>query len=266
MTRRRRPDGRTTRHCPPGRRQPRHGRGQSHVVGVALLVAVTVVSLGGLTAAVATTVDAGTAEVRERRVAGAVVDAIQPRRVTGSHTATVELAAGRLETVPRTVRLLNDTGTVRRLRTDAFVYRNGDTRVAAVAGGVVRGPPGVATVVRPPRLRRAAGSLVVGVAALGAPADSAGVSLAVGGVPDAPRTRLRLRTNVSHEATRHPTGDWRVAVETATPAAVADALARVGSVSRRDFDDDGVPSVVVHVADRRVVFVVHRLGLEVERV
>lgn len=239
-------------------------RGQSHVVGVAVLVAVTLVSLGGLTAAVATTVDAGTDAVREHRVAGAVTDALQPRRVTGSHAGAVELGTGRLETLPRTVRLANDSGTVRRLRTDALVYRADESRVAAVAGAVVRGRPGEATVVRPPRVRRAADTLVVGVATLGAPGDRLGVSLGVGG--DAlDGTRLRLLTDVSHTATRYPAGDWRVAVETATPAAVADALARVGEVSRRDLDGDGVPSVVVSVSDRRVVFVVHRLRLEVTR-
>ena len=238
-------------------------RGQSHVVGVAILVAVTVVSLGGLTAAVATTVDAGTDTVRERRVAGAFTDALKPRRVTGRHVGTVELGTGRLETVNRTVRLLNDSGTIRRLRTDALVYRAGDSRVASVAGAVTRGPPGEATVVRPPRVRRAADSLVVGVATLGPPGTPREISLGVGDAHGG--TRLRLRTTVSHEAVRYPADDWRVAVETATPAAVADALARVGEVSRRDFDDDGVPSVVVSVADRRVVFVVHRLGLEVHR-
>jgi hypothetical protein len=40
-------------------------------------------------------------------------------------------------------------------------------------------------------------------------------------------------------------------------------LDTVGDTSRRDFDDDGVPSVVVRVTDRRVVFVVHTLRLEV---
>jgi archaeal flagellin N-terminal-like domain len=74
-------------------------RGQSHVVGVAVLVAVTVVSLGTLTVTVADTVDAGTDHVAERQVAGQFVDAVQPRRVTGTHTGRLAVGSGRVETV-----------------------------------------------------------------------------------------------------------------------------------------------------------------------
>jgi flagellin-like protein len=221
-------------------------RGQSHVVGVAILLAVTVVSLGGLTATVADTVDAGTDHVAERQAATQLADAVQPRRVTGTHTGRLAVGSGRIETVPRTVRLLNDSGTVRRVAVDALVYRTDDTRAATVAGAVVRGRPGAATVVRRPSLRRAADTLVVGVATLG---DR--------------ENQIPLRTNVSHHATRYPTDTWRVAIETATPDAVAASLDTAGDTTRRDFDDDGVPSVVVRVTDRRVVFVVHALRLEV---
>jgi len=234
-------------------------RGQSHVVGVAILVAVTVVSLGGLTATVATTVDAGTDHVAERQIAGQLADAVRPRRVTGTHTGRLAIAAGRVETVPRTVRLLNDSGTVRQVAADALVYRTDDTRVATVAGAVVRGRPGAATVVRRPSVRRAPDSLVVGVATLG---DHTTTGVGVGGRGPA-RSQIRLRTNVSHHGTRYQTGTWRVAVETATPDAVAASLDAVGDTSRHDFDDDDVPSVVVRVTDRRLVFVVHTLRLEV---
>ncbi|ERH13040.1 MAG: hypothetical protein J07HB67_02073 [halophilic archaeon J07HB67] len=155
---------------------------------------------------------------------------------------------------------MNDSGTVRRVAVDALVYRTDDTRVATVAGAVVRGRPGVATVVRRHSVRRTPGSLVVGVAALGN--GSRHTTTGVGGHGPA-RSQIRLRSNVSHRATRYPTGGWQVAVETATPDAVAASLDTVGNVSRRDFDDDGVPSVVVGVTDRRVVFVVHSLRLEV---
>ncbi len=237
-------------------------RGQSHVVGVAILLAVTVVSLGGLTATVADTVDAGTDHVAERQAATQLADAVRPRRVTGTHTGRLAVGSGRIETVPRTVRLLNDSGTVRRIAADALVYRTDDTRVATVAGAVVRGRPGAPTVVRRPSLRRAADTLVVGVAALGDREDRATASVGVGGHGPV-RSQIPLRTNVSHHATRYPTDTWRVAIETATPDAVAASLNTAGDTAQRDFDDDGVPSVVVHVTDRRVVFVVHALRLEV---
>ena len=237
-------------------------RGQSHVVGVAILLAVTVVSLGGLTATVADTVDTGTDHAAERQLAGQLADAVQPRRVTGAHTSRLAVGNGRVETVPRTVRLLNDSGTVRQVAADALVARTDDTRVATVAGTVVRGRPGAATVVRRPSVRRAPDSLIVGVAALGDREERATASVGVGGHGPA-RSQIRLRTNVSHRATRYPADTWRVAIETTTPDALAASLDAVGDTSRQDFDADGVPSVVVRVTDRRVVFVVHTLRLEV---
>ncbi len=229
-------------------------RGQSHVVGVALLVGVTTLAMGGLTVTVGSVLDADTTALDASRVADDLDRAIQPVAATGYHAGTVSFLDGRLETEPRTIRLVNDSGTVRRLSADAVVYRRSGARVAVVFGAVVRGEPGGARLTTEPSVALGTGELLVGVPVVGG-------TWSVGGR----RLTATLRSRVTHDRESYPSDEWSVAVETTTPGAWEQYFERRGAVAdRRDFDDDGVVSVVARFpSDRAVSLVIHRLRLEV---
>jgi hypothetical protein len=237
-------------------------RGQSAVVGVALLLGTTVVGIGLLVAAGGAVVEEGAATAQTVRAADSLDDALDPSVRTGERRSSVRVTGGRLRVVNRTVRLLNDTGAVWVAHAGGVVFEteSGDAsrRVAAVAGGVTTGRGDASTMDAPPSVAPATGTLYVGVPVVestGADAVSAaGTSLSV-----------TLRTNTSHERRRLPAGQYRVAVETAAPAAWERHFAERGATTeRRDFDGDGVPSVVASFEGTRTVrLVVHETRLEV---
>jgi hypothetical protein len=233
------------------------GRAQSSVVGVALLLGATVVALGVLTASVGTLVDGQAARTDADRVAADFEDALRPVETTGHRVGEVRFAEGHLTTVERDLQLLVDDRVVRTVEVGGLVYERGDHRVASVAGAVVRERGESERVVaRPPIFGSAASDvLVVGAAKLNASGQSAGGSHAA----------VRLTTNVSHERHTLGTDEYAVAVETESPAAFERAFAeRDATITRRDVDGDGTPSVVATFpGDRRTYLVVHDMRLEV---
>lgn len=234
-------------------RDRRGRRAQSHVVGVALLLGVTVISLAALTASIGAVVESNAAGVDAGRVAADLDDALAPVETTGSHTGRLTYAGGRLHTERRTVRLLNATATVAAVDAGALVYEHGDHRVAFLGGAVVRESAGAATFEAEPPVSVSAEALVVGVGVLG----DERVDTSGGG-------RVTLRTRVTHDRRALGVGAWRVAVETATPGVWERYFDRRGGVtSRRDFDGDGTTSVVASFPGRRAYLVVHRMDAEV---
>lgn len=237
------------------------GRGQSSVVGVALLLGATLVALGVLTAGVGTVVESHAARADAGRVASDLSDALRPLETTGHHSAPVRFTRGSLTTEPRDLRVLETTGetsTVATVAVDALVYERGRRRVRSVAGAVVRGREEAAWTVEPPPITasESAGVLVVGASKLNASGASVG-----GG-----QVTATLATNVSHERTALGTGRFAVAVETATPSAFEATLRERGAttVETRDIDGDGVPSVVAGFSGSRTAYlVVHDMRLEV---
>jgi len=231
-------------------------RAQSHVVGIALLLAITAVSMAGLTATVGTVVESNTAGVDAGRVSADLDAALAPVEVTGHHRGTVSFGDGRLYTVNRTVRVLNESGEVRRVEVGGVVWSSHGHRVAFVGGAVVRGPPGNAVMDADPPLATSAGTAVVGVAVLG----DARFSYAGGG-------RVPLSTRVGHDRSDHGDSEWRVAVETATPRPWRAFFEERGAVTTvRDRDGDGVDSVVARFpGSRELHLVVHRLHVEAGR-
>lgn len=233
-------------------------RGQSHVVGIVLLLGITTVALGGLTTVVGDVIDGQTATADERRVASTLDSQLRPVEGTGPNRALVRFSEGQLGTVDRQFRVLTDSGVQRRLDTGGLVYTSAANRVGFVGGAVVRGEPGSAWSVRGPpvTVTRDNGTLVVGAVALGA---SETVVSGTGGVT------ARLRTNVTHDRTQFPEANYRVAIETATPDALARYLHdREIATTTRDIDGDGVPSVVASVRGRQTLqLVVHRMHAEV---
>lgn len=234
------------------------GRAQSHVVGVAVLLGVTVLAIGSLTAGLGAIVDDSAANADADRVAADLDNALRPVETTGVRRGTVRFGEGRLRTVDREVRVLNDSGLVRTVAVDALVYEVGDRRVSFQAGALVRESGDGAWMIRPPPIVSAAdgGDLVVGAARLGGDVDSSG------------RTRRTLVTNVTHDRTGLGEGRYRVAVETTTPGVWVEFFeSRNATVldTDRDLDGDGVGSVVARFPGRRTAYlVVHDLGLGVE--
>lgn len=242
-----------------GGRDASRDRGAAQVVGVAILLGLTVISLGALAAGVGTVIEANAASADASRVADGMAGALDPVERTGRSRETLAFTEGRLQTADRDLRILNGTRTVRTLDVDALVWQSGDERVAFVAGAVVGGTPGRADLHAPPPVtasRGDGGVLVVGAPRLGA--DGTTVS-GVGG------TTVPLRTNVSHDRTDLGRSEFRVAVETRTPAALATHFREQGAtVGQRDIDDDGVPSVVAtYPGQRRAYLVVHDLNLSI---
>jgi hypothetical protein len=226
-------------------------------VGVALLLALTVVAVGALTVATGDAVERGAAAADAGRVADDVAELAD---VTGgSGTVRLRFADGRLRTVDREVRVLDRGGVVRTVDVGGLVYERGRHRVAFVAGAVVRGRGDRAWVHTGPRLRASGGTLLVSVVALGA--DAGRGVVAGGGTGGA-----ALRTAPTHGRTDLPADARRVAVETETPAAWERALSAAGAraVERRDLDGDGVASVVgTFPPGERAYLAVHDLRAEV---
>lgn len=236
----------------------RTDRGQSSVVGVALLLGATVLALGVLTASVGTLVSGHAARADAERVAADMEDALRPVETTGYRTGEVRFAKGSLRTVERDLHVIKNGTHAETVPVGGLVYARGDRRVRSVAGAVVRGrddnawPVGGLPVVGSEETE----TLVVGAAALNASGQSVG-----GG-----RVRAELATNVSHDRTYLGRGTYEIAVETTVPTALATAFRERGatSVSRRDVDGDGLPSVVARFPGvRRGYLVVHDMRLEV---
>jgi hypothetical protein len=231
-------------------------RGQSAVVGVALLLGLTMLSLGILTASVGTIVQSNAATADAGRVAADFESTLEPVEATGPGRGTVSFTDGTLRRVDRSVRVLNDSGVVATESVGALVYENAEHRVAFLSGGIVRGTGEGARFATEPPVVAGDDVLVVGVARLNASGPDA-----ISGS----ETRVTLRTDVSHGRRTLGNDSYRVAVETATPAAWESYFRRAdATTSRRDFDGDGVDSVVADFGESRTTYlVVHDLRVEV---
>lgn len=235
-------------------------RAQSAVVGVALLLAMTVVGIGVLTAAAGTALQDGVAASESARVADALDDSLDPAAGTDRDESTVRISGGTLRVVNRTVRVLNDSAVVWAAHVGGVAYEtgDGDRRVVSHAGAVTTSHAGVDRMDAPPAVEPANETLYVGVPVLNA-TGSDSVS-ALGTSVD-----VTFRTNATHETRTLSENRYRVAVETAAPGPWERQFEdRGATTTRRDFDGDGVESVVAAFPGRRSVrLVVHDLRLEV---
>jgi len=228
-------------------------RAQSTVVGVALLLAVTTVSLSLLTASAGTVVEEQVATATADRATDAVTGVLEPEGTTGR----VAVGNGRFGERERTVRLVNDSGVVAARNVSALVYEQRDRRVTYLVGGAVRGAPDAATFAADPAIRTGDGALLLSVTdpeiRRGAPRRDASGAATI------------ERTNATHARSRFPADEYGVAVETATPGPWDEYFrAANATTTRRDFDGDGVPSVVAAFPGQREAYlVVHRVRLEV---
>jgi len=228
-------------------------RGQSNVVGVALLLGIAVVSMGSLTAAVGVVVDSSAAEADAERVASDLDAALEPVAATGPQRGEVTFSEGRLRPVDRTLEVRADGAVRERVAVDALVFETGDRRVAFHAGAVVRGSGRTAWLASEPPLTVDEEVFVVGAPRLG---DRVGSVGGTGGVSAA------VETDVSHERRDLGEATFAVAVETAAPDAWARFFREQGARVDRE---PGAPATVVATfeGERTGYLVVHDLDAEV---
>lgn len=237
----------------------RPDRGQSNVVGVALLLAITVVAVGGMTAGIGAVIDSNAAAADATSVADGFDEALQPTTTTGHRVGEVRITDGQIGIEPRRLRVLDESGPVETVAVDALVYESGERRVAYHGDAIVRGTTGNAWFHSPPGITLGAeGPLIVNAPRL----DTDHVGVGGGG----PRP-LELRTDVTHERERLGTGRYRIAVETSTPGPwkrfFADRGATIEATDRQ-FPGDRESSVVARIGgDRTAYLVTHDLRLEV---
>lgn len=233
-------------------------RAQANVVGVALLLAITTISLGVLTAGVGSVVESNAAAADANRVADSF-EGLQPSKATGVERQEIAFGEGSLRVAERTVRVLDGDGVVGTYQTDALVFETGDRRVAFLAGAVVRGTGAAARLAERPPISTADSLIVIGLPVLNASGPNA--------ISGSGATTLTLQTDTSHDRTDLGEGQYRIAIETTTPAAWERHFDTENvATTRRDFDGDGVPSVVATYAGERTAYlVVHDARLEVRR-
>lgn len=230
-------------------------RAQSSIIGVAILVTATVLSIAALTATAGTFVSDGAAAANAQRVAedfDDVVDADKRR-------TRIEFSDGTLRVEPRTLTVSRGDGALISVDVDALVYETRGQRVTTLAGVVVEGSGPQATVRGPLPVVAGPDRHLVDIVALNA-TGATGISGSTG-------TAVSVRTNATHEYRTTQRGEYSVAIETATPGAWERAFTAAGlEHTRRDDDDDGVESVVVRLPDDSVLDVaIHDLRAVVSR-
>lgn len=235
-------------------------RGQSNVVGVALLLGIVVISMSVLMAGAGVLVERQAASADATRVAAGLDGALSSVETTGVHRERLSFSSGTLQPVDRQLRLLDGSTVVRSVDVDALVFTAENHRVSFVAGAIVRGRPGNAWLYAEPPITASAGDDSGGVLIVGAPRmDPTGSVSGTGGVT------TTLRTNVTHDRERIGNGTYSVAIESATPEPFVRYFTKQGrTVEQRDIDGDGIESVVVTFDGTRTAYlVIHDLNTEV---
>lgn len=228
-------------------------RGQSNVVGVALLLGVAVVSMGTLTAAVGIMVDSTASEADAERVAADLETVLEPVGTTGVRRGTVTFGSGSLGHADRSMEVRADGNVVERVTVDALVFESGDRRVAYHAGAIVRGSGERAWIERGPPISVDDDVIVIGAPRLGDGVQSVGGQ---GGVT------ATVATDVSHDRRHLGGATFAVAVETAAPDAWARQFRDMGATVERE--DGSIPVVVATFGGERTGYlVIHDLDAEV---
>nr|WP_272931364.1 type IV pilin [Halobacterium noricense] len=211
------------------------------------MLGVTVVALGLVTASVGTVVDQHAAASDAQRVADELDDALQPVETTGVRRGSVSFTSGTLETLDREVRVLDSGGVVATVDANALRFTADNRGATYLAGAVLAHGDGWSRTRSPVSVTVDPDVLVVSVPALRGDVMRA----ASGGVT------YTLRSNVTHERQNLGRGGYRVAVETTHTAALRSQFERWNAtVSQRDVDGDGTPSVIADFPSSRTAYVV----------
>lgn len=227
-------------------------RGQSTVVGVAVLLAVTMASIAVLTAGVGTVIDDAATAAEVDQVTDRLVTLFPHGSPAEARSGPVHVTTGTFATVERQFRVLTDEGVIFTRDVDALRYTSGTRQVTVHTGAVIRGTGDAARFRRPPALSVAAdnGSRTVYLAV---PTVETTVSRTV-----VHPTRLAVTVDATADRRSLPAGEYRIAFETTAVTPWRTWLESKGyATTVRDLDGDGVPSVVATIpAGSRVAIVV----------
>lgn len=223
---------------------------------MALLLAITAISLGALTATVGVLVEGNAAAATGDAVGEGLTTVVAPGPA-GVRRTTVPLGDGTLTTANRTIRIENETAELVRLNGSAVRWSGSSRGVVATGGAVASLRPGGARLVHEPVVAVDDRTVLLGLTAI------RGDPVAIDG--GRASSRVTLAANASVARRRFPTGNYSLAVETAAPAAWERVLTeRNATVDRTDPDGDGVVTVVGRFpAERRLDLAVRTVRLEV---
>jgi len=232
-----------------------NGRGQSTVVGVALLVGITMVALGAMTASVGTVVESQADRADAAQVARSFED-LRPAATTGAAVVDVAFASGRMKRVERDLRVRQDGSVIAHRTVNALVYGTASHRAVFLGGAVLRRNGESTWFTRPPPVTATDGrnrTLVVGTTVVeGDPAASGDFD-------------GRFAVEVHHTRRSLGNDSVSVAVETAAPRPWEDYFEQEGAtVTRVDIDGDGTRSVVAEFGTRETHLVVHRMEVDLD--
>lgn len=224
--------------------------GQANVIGVALLLGITVVSVGAISTGVGLVVETHADAVEADRVASDLVAVFD---TADSGRGSVSFHEGRLVPLERELVVRADGAEVTRIRTDALVYENGEARVAFHTGAIVRGEGDESHFQRDPVVIVDDDLLLVGIASIGTDVDGVAGS---GGVS------TTVTTNVSHERHELDADEIRLSIETSAPGAWERFLRDQGAAVGRIRGDPPIVEATFE-GSREGFVVVHDLGVEV---
>lgn len=255
------------------------GRAQANVLGIVVLIAITVLALGALTAGIGTMIHSGATAADTDRIADGLASAISPDETVGVEESDVRFADGVLRAEERTVRVLAasddeiDGGeigdseitvdVVETVRSDVLFYEADDRSVVVRGSAVLRIDDGSAQIHREPRI--VADDESSGVLVVGAPSMDVGdIAVSTGR-----EGTFRVRTVVEHDRIDLGAGTYQVAVETDHPQVWKRYFERQGATvltTSAHFEGDTTDSVVAHFeGQRNAHLVVHDVDLEVQR-
>jgi|APHM01.1.fsa_nt_gi flagellin-like protein len=233
-------------------------RGQSSVIGVALLLGITVVAISALTASTGALVADGVAAADTTRVSADLHQVFEPHN--DRRTTKTRLSRGTVSVRNRSIRLLAEgDDIVWSGHAGALVYRGGSRTLTAFAGAIIRQDRQTATMPGESRITVSPDALYLGVPVLNASgADAVSTS--------GHRLVVSFRTAARSNRIIFPTAVYKLAIETATPEIWEQHLHERGAetITRRDIDHDGTVSLIAAFDDaRRVYIVVHDVQLTV---
>jgi hypothetical protein len=236
-----------------------HPRGQSAIIGVALLLGLTIVSVGVLTAGTGILVDEAAKGADAKRVADRMATAYNPSTLEGSATLSLALTGGQVSTAERRITVRRFGDVVAAFDTNVLQFEEGNHQVTVIGQAIVRGQAGRARFVRTPRLVTLFGSdgdrtLSISIVALAGRIDQTVTN----------QEPLRLHLNGSHDRRNPGAGRYTISIETATPGIWQDYLTDIARSVRIVGDDSSGTKLVVAELGRvsRARLIVHRVEVE----
>lgn len=236
-------------------------RGQSAIIGVALLLGLTIVSVGVLTAGSGILVDEAAQGADAQRVADRLVTAYNPTTLEGTTTLSLAPTGGQFTTAERRITLRRFGEVVATFETKALRFDRGGHHVIVLGQAIIRGQADRARFVREPGLVTVFGAegertLSVSVIALTGQVDQTMTQ----------QQRLRLPLRGSHERRDPGAGGYTISIESATPELWEEYLADIALSVRIVGDDGSETKLVIAELGRvsRARLIIHQVEIKTD--